>query len=316
MFMRNKSHTCTYCRTIDEAHRRRPKKIAEKLRDVYESCDLEDWVIVPSEPDDRGRPKGQEPGSDYGNDMGRIPSAERTTASKREKKDAKALARAASRSRLISQEEIAHVECILHSAEQFPTKNNGELTGPFNTEEMEEIERHLKYNAHVYNTQADRRALKRYARLPDVDVDFDAEMERILEAFRVTDLLRKNTRNRGLQGKQLKTFETFVGELKQAVVDYLIQIKQDKLGTSMRQAGYLRYTNKTAHKIVQDRYIERNWKTGEKYTPTASDSSGIVTPPEECNSPIRYVIGASLTCASKPHGKVSQTLACAFHYLY
>jgi hypothetical protein len=257
-------------------------------------------IIIRSEPEGRGRPRGQDPGPyEDDDDTGRMPSTEgTTTASKREKKDAKALARAASRSRLISQEEIAHVESILHGADGPSDENSGKLTGPRNKEEMEEIERHLKYNAHVYNTQADRRALKQYAQLPDVDVDFDVEMDRILKAFRVTEVLKKNTRNRGLQDKQLKTFQTVIEELKQGVVDYLIQIKQDALETSMRQAGYLRYTNKTAHNIVQDRYKARNWETGEKYAPAASVPSGIVTPVEGCNSPIRYVIYDSLTRCS------------------
>jgi hypothetical protein len=316
MFMRNKSHNCKYCRTIDEAYRRRHRKIAEVLRDVYESCGLEDWIIIPSEPEGRGRPRGQDPGPYEDDDTGRMPSTEDTTASKREKKDAKALARAASRSRLISQEEIAHVNSTLHGADGPSDENSGKITGPRNKEEMEEIERHLKYNAHVYNTQADRRALKRYAQLPDVDVDFDAEVDRILKAFRVTELLRKNTRNRGLRGKQLKTFQTLVEELKQGAVDYLIQIKQDALETSMRQAGYLRYTNKTAHNIVQDRYKAKNWETGEKYAPAASDSSGIVTPVEECNSRIMYVIYGLLTRSSWWYGEDLQAIVCAGLQLY
>lgn len=293
--MRLRSHTCHYCRTIDEAHHRRHKKIAEGIRDVYESCGLEDWTIIPSEPEERGRTRGQDPSSDRCDDTGRTLSTEDTPASKREKKDAKALARAASRTRVISQEEIAHVESVLHSAEGFSNSNSD---GPRNTEEMEEIERHLKYNAHVYNSQPDRRELKRYARLPDVDVDFDAEMERIFEAFRVTELLKKNTRNRGLQGKELKTFQALVEELKKAVVDDLVLVKRDALETRMRRAGYLRYTNKTAHNIIEDRYTDKDWKTGEKYAAIASDSSGIISPAEECGSSSRYVISLRFVRAS------------------
>jgi hypothetical protein len=277
MFMRNKSHNCKYCCTIEEAYHRRHKKIAEGLRDVYESCGLTDWIIEPIRPEERGRTRGQDPDWEDGDDTSRMPSTEGMTASKREKKDAKALARAASRSRLISQEEIAHVESILHGADGPSDENSGRITEPRNTEEMEEIERHLKYNAHV---------------------DFDAEIERILEAFRVNELLRMNTRNRGLQGKQLKTFQDLVEMLKQAIVGHLIQAKQVTLETSMRRAGYLRYTNKAAHDKLEDRYTGRSWKTGEKYAPAASDSSDVVTPVEECDSPIRCVMNVSLSRSS------------------
>ncbi|KAH5535154.1 hypothetical protein HBI27_173950 [Parastagonospora nodorum] len=281
MFMRNKSHTCHYCRTIDEAHRRRHKRIAEGIRDVYESCGLEDWTIAPAEPEERGRIRGHDPGETDGDDQERSVSTEDTAVtSKREKKDAKALARAASRTRFISQEEINHVDSVIHSAEGFAVGDDG----PHNTEEMDEIERHLKYNANVYNSQPDRRELKKYARLADVDVDFDAEIERILEAFRVADLLKSNTRNRGLQGKELKTFQTVVEDLKKSVVNDLVLVKRDALETRMRRAGYLRYTNKTAHSIVEDRYNYKNWKTGEKYSATTSSSSENVSAADEISS--------------------------------
>jgi hypothetical protein len=287
MFMRNKSHTCHYCRTIDEAHRRRHKRIAEGIRDVYESCGLEDWTITPAEPDERGRIRGHDPGETNGDDQERSVSMEDTAVtSKREKKDAKALARAASRTRFISQEEINHVDSVIHSAEGFAVGDDG----PHNTEEMDEIERHLKYNANVYNSQPDRRELKKYARLPDVDVDFDAEIERILETFRVADLLKSNTRNRGLQGKELKTFQTFVEDLKESLVNDLVLVKRDALETRMRRAGYLRYTNKTAHSIVEDRYNYKNWKTGEKYSATTSSSSENAFPAEEISSTNKYVL--------------------------
>lgn len=288
MFMRNKSHTCHYCRTIDEAHRRRHKRIAEGIRDVYESCGLDDWTVTPAETEERGRIRGHDPGVADGDKIERrsVSTEDTTVTSKREKKDAKALARAASRTRFISQEEINHVDSVIHSAEGFAVGDDG----PHNTEEMDEIERHLKYNANVYNSQPDRRELKKYARLPDVDVDFDAEIERILEAFRVADLLKSNTRNRGLQGKELKKFQTVVEDLKKALVNDLVLVKRDALETRMRRAGYLRYTNKTAHNIVEDRYNYKNWKTGEKYSATTSSSSENASPAEEISSTDRYVM--------------------------
>ncbi|KAH7089271.1 hypothetical protein FB567DRAFT_591382 [Paraphoma chrysanthemicola] len=281
MFMRLRGHTCHYCRTIDEAHHGRHRRIAEGLRDVYESAGESDWTIIPSEPEERGRAREYNASSaEYGdNDRGSTP--EDMTASKRERKDAKCLARAASRARVISADEILHIDSVIHSADGLL---NGDTDGPCNVEEMEEIERHLKYNTHVYNSQRDRRDLKKFARLPDVDVDFDVEMERILEAFRVTELLKRNTRNRGLMGKELKTFLGHVEELKKMVVDDLVAVKKDALEIRMRRAGYLRYTNKTAHSIVEDRYANKDWKTGEKFSSSGSSSEDVASPIEDAES--------------------------------
>ena len=63
----------------------------------------------------------------------------------------------------------------------------------------------------------------------------------------------------------------------------------------MRRAGYLRYTNKTAHSIVEDRYADKDWKTGERLSSNTSDSSGIVSPAEEVSSPYRYVSTESMS---------------------
>jgi hypothetical protein len=121
------------------------------------------------------------------------------------------------------------------------------------------------------------------------DLDFDLEMECILDTFRITELLRRNTRNRGLQGKELKMFQTLVEDFKKVVVEDLILVKKDLLEIRMRRAGYLRYTNKTAHAIVEDRYLEKDWKTGEKYSSNASESSDVRSPAEDGSTPARYV---------------------------
>jgi hypothetical protein len=180
----------------------------------------------------------------------------------------------------VSQEKIDHVECILHSVDRALTKNFDEVFVPRNARELEEIERHLKHNAHIFNSQSSRRALEGYARLPHINVDFDTKIERAFEAFGLNELIS----NCGLQGKQLKMLQTLVEELKQAAVDSLIMIKQDTLGTRMHEAGYLRYTNKTAHTVIQDRH--------------ASDCSGIASRPQRCNSLKRYVSSASTMRAS------------------
>jgi hypothetical protein len=275
MFMRCRSHTCQYCATIDEAHFQRHKKIAELIRRVYDSCGFTDWTILRSEPAERSQASDDATIWAARNGIVSGSISEPKPLSKREKKDAKNLIRAANRPQIISNEEIFYVEAVIHPAEGILGDDND---GPSNTDEMEEIERHLKYNAHVYNSQGNQRALKKFARMPEVDVDFDSEMNRILEAFRITDLLNRNTRNRGLQGKELKGFHTTVDELKKDIVNDLVLVKREILEIRMRRAGYLRYTHKTGHSILEERYIDKDWKMGGKHILTTSDSSDIVSP--------------------------------------
>lgn len=247
-------------------------------------CAFTDWNIISSEPEAHDRTRNLHTSLVERDETHRSLTPEDVSSSKRDRKDAKCLARAANRARVISRDEILHIEAVIHSGEGL---SGADCDGPCNTEELEEIERHLKFNAHVYNTQSDRRALKKFARMPDVDVDFDTEIERILEAFRVNELLKRNTRNRGLQGKELKMFQNGVGDLKKALVEDLVLVKSDELETRMRRAGYLRYTNKTAHSILEDRYADKDWKTGEKHVINSSDSSGSGSLAEETSSLLR-----------------------------
>lgn len=147
-------------------------------------------------------------------------------------------------------------------------------------EELHLIEEHLRYNANVYNRHASRQDLQRFAKIPDVDVDFDGEMERVLETFHVNELVKRNSKNRGLQGKERKHFENLVEAFKKKIVEDLVQVKKDTMETRMRRAGYLRYTSKTAYNIVEDRYTDKDWKTGERIASSISDSSGPDTPSE------------------------------------
>lgn len=259
--MRLRSHTCTYCLTIEEAHYKRHTDIADKVRGLYESCGEFDWTIIPSEPYERGR--------------ARVTDA---PTSKRERKDAKNLARAASRSRVITQDEVQYVDSVIHL-----TEGGNDNDGPRNPEEVEEIERHLRYHAQVYNTHSDRHELRKMAQFPDADIDFDAEMDRIMGIFRITELVKRNRRNRGLQGREMKNFEALLEEFKCAVVEDIVLVKKDMLEVRMRRAGYMRYTNKTAFALVEDRYIDKDWKTGERLNSSASDTSGSNTPFEEIN---------------------------------
>lgn len=166
---------------------------------------------------------------------------------------------------------------------------NGDGASPANVEEMQLIEEHLRYNANVYNSHSSRKALKRFARIPEVNVDFEAEVERVLETFRITELVKRNFRNRGLQGKELKTFEKLVDAFRDAVVEDLVLVKKDVMEIRMRRAGYLRYTNKTAYNIVENRYAEKDWKTGERITSSASESCSSLSISDELPSFPRYV---------------------------
>lgn len=277
MFMRGRGHICHYCHTIDEAHYTRHHNIAEQLHSIYESCGEGDWPIVPSDSVDceRGREVDTRLANSRESNHGL--ALDDTLSSKRDKKDAKRLARAASRSRVITQEEIRYIDSVLHFAEGvFGSENDG----PRNTDEIDEIEKHLRFNAHVYHN-SNRRELKKFAQIPEADVDFDGEMERILDSFRISELVKRNTRTKGLQGKDLKVFQTLVFEFKRAVIDDLVLAKKDFLEVRMRRAGYLRYTHKTAYGIVEDRYSDRDWKTGERIqTSSSSESSGVTTPAE------------------------------------
>lgn len=270
--MRLRGHTCAYCLSIDEAHHKRHIDIAERIRCLYESCGEVDWTIIPSDAHERGRMR--EPGDHraVNKHSNSSPTLDDTLASRREKKDAKCLARAASRSKVITQDEILYVDGVLHPADGICDSGS-----PRNSEEVDEIERHLRYHAQVYNSQADRRGLRKLAHFPDADVDFEIAMERILETFRITDLIRRNTRNRGLHGKEMKKFETFVEDFKLAVVEDIVLVKKDELEIRMRRAGYMRYTNKTAVTRVEDRYIDKDWRTGGRLASSSSDSSGAST---------------------------------------
>jgi predicted RNA-binding protein Jag len=295
MFMRLRGHTCTFCLSIDEAHYKRHHDIAEHLRSVYESCGEVDWNIIPLEPEAENRGRAREPGDSSGGseEADRSITPEDTPSSKRERKDAKRLARAASRSRVVTQDEIRYIDSILHSAEGISGNEND---GPRNPEEVEEIERQLRYHAHVYNTQPTRHGLKKLAESPeDTAVNFDLEMERILDTFRISELTKRNTKTKGLQGKELRAFQVLVDILKQAVIEDIVQVKKDVAEVRMRRAGYLRYTNKTSYNIVEDRYTNKDWKTGEKFTSSASNSSDAITPNEEIDPTSQYVLDPGTT---------------------
>lgn len=241
---------------------------------------------MPVEPGDPRRGRSVDTQTTYSEFCDRSPTLEETTTSKRDRKEAKCLARAASRTKVVTHEEIQYVDSVIHSSEGVA---NGDGISPANVEEMQMIEQHLRYNANVYNSHSSRKALKRFAKIPEVDVDFESEVERVLETFRIIELVKRNFRNRGLQGKELRTFESLVDAFRGAVVEDLVLVKKDMMEIRMRRAGYLRYTNKAAYNIVENRYAEKDWKTGERITSSASESSSLSSPSNELVSSPVYV---------------------------
>ena len=81
----------------------------------------------------------------------------------------------------------------------------------------------------------------------------------------------------------------FVDGLKHAVLEDIVLVNKDNAESRMRRAGYLRYTNKTSYGIVEERYTDKDWKTGEKFASSSSDFSGAITPVHETSLLPRYV---------------------------
>jgi hypothetical protein len=274
--MRNRAHCCSMCIGADQAHHKRHQEIAEILRIIFEICG-EDWSIIPADEHERGRVgrRVSNAWDDEGEDQWPPGSAQK----RKDKKEQKRLARAATRRRVITLEEIKCLESVLH-----PASSNPDAVGPRNPDEVDEIERHLRYNAQVYNTGHKRRVLKEFARTPDAEVDFESEMNRILEVLGVAELLKRTSKNHCLPGKELKHFLDSVTDFKRCVIEDLVLLKKDELEVRMRRAAYLRYANRASFDILEQRYAEKDWKTGEKFSgapAVQSTSSGSIAAVEE-----------------------------------
>ncbi|KAF1972093.1 hypothetical protein BU23DRAFT_165870 [Bimuria novae-zelandiae CBS 107.79] len=275
MFMRNRGHTCDMCQHADEHHYKRHQEMCEQIRSIYESCG-EDWPIIPDDEDDRGRSRSR--GSDAFDSEGRSSISGKKPLKKRDKKEQKRQIRAASRTKVITQEEISYIHSVLH-----PAASYGNTENPNNPEEIEEIEQHLKYNAQCYNHGQKRSDIKQFAHVPDADIDFPTEMGRIFDILRIGELLKRNERNRGLRNKELVGFKALVATLQSQIINDLVLAKRDELEIRMRRAAFLRYTNRASFDIMANRYADKDWKTGEKIRPLGSNSSssGSLTAVEE-----------------------------------
>jgi hypothetical protein len=142
---------------IGYRHYKRHHELVTHLRSIYESCGEVDRTIVPAEPGDSRRGRSFDSPPANGELSNRSLTPEETPTSKRERKDAKCLARAASRARVVTQEEIKYVDSVLHSADGVSTSDGAV---PANLEEIQFIEEHLRYNANVYNSHSNRKGLE------------------------------------------------------------------------------------------------------------------------------------------------------------
>jgi hypothetical protein len=253
--MRNRGHMCAACVGGDEAHHKRHLGICEQLRFVYE-LNGEHFSLIPAVEGPRDHDNAKTSDSD---DRSRSSSVDSLPITKKLRKDAKKLAKAAGRSKVITYDEIEYVGSILHLL-----SSTVGADGPDNMREVDEIEKHLRHNANVYNKGVKRSVLSNFANIPDAGLNFEHELGRILDDLKVTDLLKRNTKNRGLQGKELKTFESLVASLTTMIVEDLGMVKRDEMETRMRRAGYSRYANRTSFAIFEDRYANKYRKTGER----------------------------------------------------
>jgi flagellar biosynthesis chaperone FliJ len=242
--------------------------LAERLYDIYEAAGQADWKIVPAPPEPLIR---------------KYPAKNiETPTSKRERKKKKCLAKAASRPSVVTQDEIQYIKSVIHT-----TSISSSNRVPSNLEEVEDIERKLQFNTRSRNEQTTRKASESSNGTHDTTLGFSVELERIRNELRVTELIKRNDRNRGLRGKELRIFNTFVEALQSRIMDHLVLVEKDRLEIEMRRAGYMRYTTKTSHSILEDRYKERDWKTGRKIVIISDSSDGTVSPPDSQSADLR-----------------------------
>ena len=240
-------------------------EICQKLRAIYEINGEDGWLA------------GANDGRD-GKDS-RQPDDGNGPLTKKQKKEAKKLEKAVNRPKVLTQTEIEYVGSIIHLS-------SCDVGGvePRNMDEVEEVEKckyrfgmrckqtvltlytipDVRHKANVYKTGAKHQALKGLGSIPEAKFDFAKEMEGILNGLKITDLLKRNSKNRGLKGKDVRTFEFSVAELKTLIIEDLVLVKREETETRMRRAGYLRYTNRTSFNILEDRYTNKDWRTGER----------------------------------------------------
>ncbi|KAF2659085.1 hypothetical protein K491DRAFT_215572 [Lophiostoma macrostomum CBS 122681] len=275
LFMRNRGHCCAACIGADEAHHKRHTRMAEILREMYELRGEDPFIG--GDNDAFVNAQAWRPGDRNGchspdENLGSSPDGSNADVSllkKKERKDFKKLEKAKNRPKVVTLEEIEYLDSVLHPKEDIKSTNGG--SEPANLEEVDEIERNLRYNAKEYNTGVKRTLLQSSTSVRNAEVDFEVEMARILCTLRVRDGFRTTGGNHSLKGKSLATFNKLGKSLEEKITEDLILVKKDELETRMRRASFLRYINRSSFDIIQNRYSILDWKTGER----------IISSPEE-----------------------------------
>ncbi|KAF2727625.1 hypothetical protein EJ04DRAFT_557268 [Polyplosphaeria fusca] len=264
MFMRNCSHRCDVCKAMDHAHRKRHMEICEALRDILRLCGL-DTCILPAIEDrrDQNIEEGDDtrPPEATTNGGGGTNAEGASKETKRERKERKALVKAALRPKFLTSVELKHIHNVLH-----PDAEDDSVSAPKSNEEVEEIAQNLQYNAHLFNSAGFKRsALQSLASIKEANINFEAEMDRILITLNVVHLFNSGAISRRFYGKDLKDFDTKISGLKKMIVDDLVTMKRDQMEMRMRRAGFLRYVSTASYlKIVERHTEQRSWSTGER----------------------------------------------------
>jgi len=279
MFMRGRGHMCAACSTTEEAHYKRHHQMCEQIYSIYEYCN-QDRSILPEEDTCGERTSSRDsiftnPSSDA--------SSSPAVKIKKAKKEHKRRTKETGRTAVITQEEIIFVDSVLH-----PAVPLGDDYCPRNQEEVNEIVKHLSYNAHCYKADARLQEFSGFAHTKGTDIkcahiNFEAELSRILDVFRITELQQQIVRTRGQKIKAPNGLSALVPQLKALIVEDLILVRRDDLEVKMRKTAYLRFTHRASFNKVEARYSDRDWKTGQKLPLPRRESmtSGSLTVVEE-----------------------------------
>ncbi|ORY18362.1 hypothetical protein BCR34DRAFT_596300 [Clohesyomyces aquaticus] len=288
--MRGRSHQCDACKGFNSNHFKRHTLITEVIRAIYKTCNSKRrlvpccdtggqsynttdrpcdlcsavnrdadkaWERELGDPDARHSSVSTDGGT-QGN-----PEATKPKTTKKQRKEAKKLAKAASRPKEMTKSEIAYVGSIIHTGGVEPEDI---VHGPSSVAEVELYEINLRYNAQVYNDGMPRSELRRHGTIHQADVDFEAEVDRVMKILGIDELEQSNANSRGLRGKELKCFLVQVGRFKKLVVDDLVLFKKEQHEIRMRRMGFVRWSKKGSVETLKERHEEKNWATGQRKT--------------------------------------------------
>jgi hypothetical protein len=215
---------------------------------------------------------------------------------KKEKKEAKRLERAANREKVTTMQDYEYLDGILHP----PVDNRSAIEAAANLDEVQERENRLRQAAELYvNQMAPLPRIQGKGKSQAGDIDWGNEIGRIFDALGITPLIRKNEKNRGLRGNDLKRFNKLVSKLTDYLIEDFVQIKRDEMEVDMRREAFCRYAGIQAYHTLLQRYGPdgegRDWATGliTKREDKFEESTGPVTPPDGVTEQASYHVKRS-----------------------